>query len=187
MSFDWKSIVRNVAPEIASFLGTPAAGVATKFLADQFLGDPKASEKDVASAIQNASPDQLLKLKQCDQDFKEKMASLNLDAQKLVIQDRDSARQLFKVNIWPQIILSALFVIGYFSLIGILIWMMSKDGLQINVQILGILTTVLGVLTAAIPQIMQFWFGSSKGSKDKDAGLLSNLAKQSPQGGNAGG
>lgn len=187
MSFDWKSIVRNVAPEIASFLGTPAAGVATKFLADEFLGDPKAGEKDVANAIQNASPDQLLKLKQCDEAFKEKMASLNLDAQKLVVQDRDSARQLFKVNIWPQIALSVLFIIGYFALVSVLTWMMTQDGLQINPQVAGILTTVLGVLTANIPQIMQFWFGSSKGSKDKDAGLLNHLAKQSAPGGNTGG
>jgi len=33
---------------------------------------------------------------------------------------------------------------------------------------------ILGVLTAAIPMILQFWFGSSNGSKDKTA-KLANL------------
>ncbi|MFT6220702.1 MAG: hypothetical protein ACJA0C_000099 [Candidatus Endobugula sp.] len=30
-----------------------------------------------------------------------------------------------------------------------------------------VFTTILGVLTAAIPQILGFWFGSSLGSKQK--------------------
>lgn len=185
--FDWKSIVRSVAPAIAGAFGTPAAGIAVKFLADKFLGDPNAKEDDIAQAIQNASPEDLLKLKQLNQDFAQHMKELDLDFEKLAVQDRASARDLFKVNVWPQIILSALFVIGYFVLIGVLIHMVGKDGLTVNGQILGILTTVLGVLTAAIPQIMQFWFGSSTGSKNKDSGLLQHLAGQAPQGTKTGG
>lgn len=164
----WKDIVRTVAPTLGAALGGPAGGMAVKFMADQFLGNPEATEQDVAAFVQNASPDQMLEIKKADQEFAVRMRELDIDVFKLEVADRQNARDLFKVNIWPQIILSALFIIGYFSVMGALVW--AHDA-QINDRIFGILNTVIGVLTAAIPMILQFWFGSSQGSKEKTAKL----------------
>ena len=49
-------------------------------------------------------------------------------------------------------------VIGYFLVLFFLIE--NPDTLSKDRGIMGVFTTVLGVLTAAIPQILSFWFGS---------------------------
>ena len=103
------------------------------------------------------------------------MRKLDIDVFKLEVEDRASARELFKVNIWPQIVLSAIFVIGYF---GVLFYLFkSKDvGSALSGEnaewLQGVFTTISGVLTAAIPQILGFWFGSSLGSKEKTQSML---------------
>jgi len=175
MSFDWKKLVRKVAPTIGAALGTPASGMAIKFLADKFLGNPDATEIELAGAIQNSTPEQILALKQLDQDFAIKMKELDIDVFRLETADRQNARELFKVNIWPQVILSGLFVVGYFSIMGLLVWMHDT---HFDDRVFGILNTVIGVLTAAIPMILQFWFGSSTGSKEKDQIKAQESAKR---------
>lgn len=164
----WKELVRTVAPTIGAALGGPAGGMAVKYLAENLLGQPDATEKDVADFVLGASPEQMLAIKKADQNFSVAMRQLDIDVFKIEIDDRKSARELFKVNIWPQIILSALFIVGYFGVMGSLVW--AHDA-HINDRIFGILNTVIGVLTAAIPMILQFWFGSSQGSKEKTAKL----------------
>lgn len=165
----WKDIVRTVAPTIATAFGTPAAGLATKFLADKLLGKPDANETEIEQFMLGASSEDMVKLKQLDQDFKVQMRRLDIDVYELDVKDRDSARNLYKVNIWPQIVLSAIFVAGYF---GVLYFLLSSGSSNIMVTdefMKGVFTTVIGVMTAAMPQILNFWFGSSLGSKEKTA------------------
>lgn len=167
---NWKEIVENVAPIIGTALGGPFAGAATKFLSEKLLGNPDASETVVKQAILTASPEQLSKLKELDGVFSLEMKKLEVDVFRLAYSDKENARDLFKISIWPQITFSAIFVIGYFIVLGLLLE--SPDVLPTNNQMLvGVFTTVFGVLTAAIPQILNFWFGSSLGSKEKTSGL----------------
>jgi hypothetical protein len=164
----WKEIVRSVAPTLGTALGGPMAGAATKFIADKMLGKADASTEEIQEAILGASPEQLTKLKEIDNQFKLDMKHLEIDVYELEYKDRDSARKLFAVNIWPQIILSAIFVIGYF---GVLYFLLHKDIVPTSMINNPVFTTILGVLTAAIPQILSFWFGSSLGSKEKTSGM----------------
>ena len=159
----WKKIVGNLAPTIATALSGPLAGTATKFIASELLGNESATEKDVEAFISNANPDQLAKLRQIDNDFSIKMAELDIDVFELEVKDRDSARSLAKVNMLPQIVLSALFILGYFAIVGILF----SGAVIIDESIRDMSNILLGVLTANIPSIMSFWFGSSHGSKTK--------------------
>lgn len=164
MSFDWKAVVRTVAPAIGTALGTPVTGMAVKFLADAFLGKPDATEEEVAAAVQGATPDQMLKLKQLDLEFKTKMKQLDIDVFAMEVDDRKSARDLAKVNMVPQVALSVIYSIGYF----ILLWQFVSGTVVIPLQNKDLLLPLLGVMTAAQVQIMNFWFGSSAGSKTKD-------------------
>ena len=154
----WKSIIRNVAPVLGTALGGPMAGTGTKFIANELLGKPDAHESDIEQAVMKASPEELAKLKTMDTQFKLEMQKLNIDVYKLETQDRAGARQMYKLNVWPQILLSGVFVIGYFLVLFFLIE--NPDTLSKDRGIMGVFTTVLGVLTAAIPQILSFWFGS---------------------------
>ena len=160
---NWKKIVGNLAPTIATALGGPLAGTATKFIASELLGNGNAKKRDIEAFISNATPDQLAKLRQIDNDFAIKMAELDVNVFELEVKDRDSARGLAKQNMWPQIILSTLFIIGYFLVVGVLF----SGVVVINDSIRDMSNILLGVLTANIPTIMAFWFGSSHGSKLK--------------------
>jgi hypothetical protein len=169
----WKDILRSIAPTLGTALGGPMAGAATKFIADKLLGKADATQDEIQEAILGASPEQLIKLKELDSQFKLDMKNLQIDVYELEYKDRDSARKLFSVNIWPQITLSAIFVTGYFGVLYFLLntGAQTSDGtveLMINNPVF---TTILGVLTAAIPQILSFWFGSSLGSKEKTHGM----------------
>jgi membrane-bound ClpP family serine protease len=160
----WKDIVRSIAPTLGTALGGPMAGAATKFIADKMLGKEDASQEEIQEAIISASPEQLVKLREIDNQFKLQMRNLQIDVYELEYKDRDSARKLFEVNILPQITLSALFVLGYF---GVLYFLMNSGIDETSMINNPVFTTILGVLTAAIPQILGFWFGSSLGSKQK--------------------
>lgn len=162
---DWKTIVKAVAPVLGTALGGPFGGAATKFLADKFLGNPDASEGDLATAILGATPEQLANLKKLDQDFKLRMRELDVDVFKLEVSDKASARQLFQVNIWPQIVLSAIYTIGYF----VMLYMFMSGNVEVTADLRTEFGIVLGVMTAAQVEILHFWFGTSSGSKQKDA------------------
>lgn len=160
---DWKSIVKSVAPTIGAALGGPMGGMATKFLAEALLGKSDATQDDLADFITTANPTQLMELKKLDIEFKLKMRELDINVFELETKDRDSARQLFKTNIWPQVILSAVFIIGYFFVLyGLL-----SGVITIQEAIRDTAILLIGLLTREVPTIMQFWFGSSMGSKDK--------------------
>lgn len=160
---DWKDVVRKIAPVIGSAIGGPFGGVATKFIADKWLGKSDASEAEIEEAILTASPEQLLQLRQTDNEFRVQMRELGIREEELHQRDRGSARELAKVNMWPQIILSSIYTAGY----CLVLYAFATGAVNIADTTRAEFNIVLGVLTAAQAQIMNFWFGSSSGSKDK--------------------
>ena len=161
---DWKSVLGSIAPTLATALGGPMAGTAVKFLAGHFLGDDDADAADIEAAIVCSTPEQLTELKRIDADFKVEMKKLGIDVYKIEVDDRKDARKLAAVNMMPQIILSVIFIGGYFGLV----YMLFAGHVVIDESIRDMSNILLGVLTANIPGIMQFWFGSSHGSKHKN-------------------
>ena len=162
---DWKKIVGTVAPGLATALGGPLAGLAVKAIGGALGLSEGASEDDVAVAVSGANPEQLLALKQADQAFKVKMRELYVDLERLAGQDRASARDIAKVNMWPHIVLSTIYTFGYFAML----YLFMTGNVEIATSLKTEFSIVLGVMTAAQTMIMQFWFGSSSGSKEKDA------------------
>lgn len=170
MSFDWKSIVKSIAPVIGTAIGGPFGGAAMAALSKGLLGKENATEEELSAAVVGATPEQLATLKKVDNDFKVQMRELGIKEDELVYKDKASAREMFKVNIWPQILLSAVFVFGYFIIMGLLI----SGSINIDKDVMVLVTAVIGVLTAGVTGILQFWFGSSLGSKEKTASITGN-------------
>lgn len=162
---NWKDIVKGVAPVLGGALGGPFGGVAAKVLADKLLGNPNADVKDIEQFILGASPEQLAVLKRLDQQFEKDMAELGFKKEELHVRDRESAREMAKVDMKPQIILSVIYTLGYclvlYAFMGGDVEILDNTKAEFNM--------VLGVMTAAQVQILNFWFGSSSGSKEKDA------------------
>ena len=160
-------LLKGVAPGIATAIGGPLGGVAMKFLADKFTDGDTGSVEDF---LLSANPETLKELKVAEMEFDSHMRELDVDIERLNAADRDSARDLAKkTSILPQVILSTLFIVGYFSLMYL--FFTSDLVNQLNDFAKGQLGIMIGVLTAAIAQIMNFWFGSSSGSKQKTEAL----------------
>jgi len=78
------NLVRTVAPSIASAVGGPLAGMATRAISDALLGKPDGTEQELAEAAAKATPEQLLALKQAEQDFAIKMRELDIDLEQKI-------------------------------------------------------------------------------------------------------
>lgn len=161
---NWKDIVKKVAPTLGTAIGGPFGGIAAKFIASKFLGKDDATEDEIADAIIGSSPEQLVKLRELDSQFKLEMRRLGIREDELAVEDRKSARELARGNMVPHIVLSAIYTAAY----GAVLYAFVTGGVDIAEDTRPELNIVLGVLTAAQTQIMNFWFGSSSGSKHKD-------------------
>lgn len=164
-----KSLIRTVAPTVGTALGGPLAGTAVRALSEKFLGKPDGTQEELASALASASPADLAKLKELEQSFALEMRKLDVDVFKAEVEDTKNARELAKMDIRPHLALTGVFVTGYFA---VLFYILDPKNFEAvtgaagdGEWLKGVATTIIGVLTAAIPQILGFWFGSSLGSK----------------------
>jgi hypothetical protein len=164
------NLVRTVAPSIASAVGGPLAGMATRAISEALLGKPDGSEQELAEAAARATPEQLLALKQAEQDFAVKMRELDIDLERIANEDRSSARNReVATRDWTPRVLAGLVTGGYF---GVLFYML-KNGLPQHGGSEAMLV-MLGTLGTAWGGIMAYYFGSSAGSKAKDEAMRRN-------------
>ena len=154
-------LLKSAAPALATVVAGPMGGMAVKAIADKF------GVKDTLDAVTQAI--------QADPKAAEKLAEIDLEQFKLEIQDRDSARKAHaeiatsaNTHILEKLTmpLLALGTVGLaFLLIGILIFSDIPDDQE------NIIIFALGFITSAATQVLSFYFGSSQGSKYKDAQL----------------
>jgi hypothetical protein len=161
---DWKKTLATVAPTIARVLGGPLAGVAVS-MATKALGLPEgATEADLEAAVLSGNPDVLVRLREVNTQFEKDMKALDIDLEKVHAGDRDSAREMAKSKgILVQALLTILFC-GLFSLIVSQIFTGQE---VVHSSMRDIANFLLGTLTGILLQQMNFWFGSSSGSKEK--------------------
>ena len=165
---DWKKIVGTVAPWIATALGGPLAGAATKVIAEALGLGADASSEDIQAKLAGATPDQLLALKNADQAFQVRMQELgfkNIETLKqLDVENTKDARamQMQTLSKIPAV-LATIITVGFFA---ILIGMMSGNLHPTEQQALLIM---LGALGAAWGAVVNFYFGSSASSQNKDS------------------
>jgi len=165
MSADWKSILSQVAPTIATALGGPLAGMAVAFIGNKVLGKPAATVDDIANLVTSTDPQALVQLKQAELDFQAHLQDVGVQLDQLDVSDRESARNLaIARGFWPQIALSVVFLGGYFMLM----WVIVVGSVNIPPAYHDLAVTLIGVLTAGVPMILNFWFGSTHGSQKKD-------------------
>lgn len=165
-----KGILGTVAPGIGLALGGPLGAMAAGTLMDE-LGispdDPKAQSL-MDARIQNPTADDLVKIKEAELKFQAKLKELEIDLEKVHAGDRASARLMqtaTKSIIVP--VLAGLTVAGFFGVVFFIL----TGKVPMDSTITGM---VLGTVGSKAEQIYNFYFGSSKGSKDK-----TNLLKTS--------
>lgn len=162
----WKDLLGVAAPALATALGGPLAGMATTALCGFFGLGPGATDEDIAKAISGMTPEQAVQLKKIDTEFKMKMRELDIELDRLAVQDRDSARKMaISQGTFFQIILTVfcmtVFTIGMVMVIEGYMNDASEFSKQIITYAMGQITTWIGVAIA-------FFFGSTKSSQEKD-------------------
>lgn len=174
--FDWKAVVKTVAPGLATALGGPLAGMAVKTIGDKILGKSDATEDEVSLALQTGGPELLLKLKEADYEFKTAMADAGIKLEEIAAADRASARkrETDTHDSWTPRVLAALVICAFFYCV---ISVMSGHVPNLNDPIIaGTAGTLIGYTSAKADQIVSYYFGSSASSKAKDQ-TISDIAK----------
>jgi membrane-bound ClpP family serine protease len=161
-------LLGQVAPTLATALGGPMAGLAVKTLSNVLLGHEEGTEDDLGKALSGATPEQLAHVKQIDADFRTRMKELDIDLERISAADRDSARKMqTQTNDWIPRVLALLITVGFF---GILIWMLVHGMPTSGTEAL---LMMLGALGTAWTGVVNFYYGSSAGSKAKTDALAS--------------
>jgi hypothetical protein len=166
-------LLSSVAPTLATALGGPLAGLAVKSLSKALLGAEDFSEEAVMDAIATASPEQLAAVKKIDADFKVQMKALDIDLERIAVDDRKSARDMQKeTRDWIPRALAVSVTAGFFAiLIYMLVYGLPTTGNEALLLLLGALQTAWGGIIA-------FYFGSSSGSQKKDAMIYNSTPKE---------
>ena len=169
---DFIGIIKTVAPWIGTALGGPLGGLAVEAAASA-LGASTKTTDSVKQALSGVTPEQMLALKQADQNFAIQMQALGFkqitDLEAIAAGDRKDARDLLKTTrSWVPAALSGGVTVGYFTiLIGLMTGVMQVSDSQAMLLMLGSLTTAWGV-------VMAFWFGTTA-----DSGRKTELLAQS--------
>lgn len=161
------TLLKSVAPALATAVGGPLGGAAVSMIADKLGLDDKTVEGVTKALI--ADPDKLNKLKEMELEF------AKLDA-----QDRDSARnreiEMAKSDVhFVTKNITSILAIGILTgslIIAMLVFFVDFPDSQENILIF-----VLGSLFSIATQVVSYYFGSSQGSKDKTDELKGIMKK----------
>jgi hypothetical protein len=165
MDLDWKQIVGTVAPTLATALGGPLAGMATRAVAGAVLGTEDAPDDAVQAAVLAGGPEVLVKLREADRNFAVRMRELDVDLERIAAGDRESARQResrTSDSATPRW-LAFLITVGFF---GALFWLLVNGKPE---QGGDALLVMLGSLGTAWSGVIAYYFGSTKSSSEKTA------------------
>ena len=145
------SLVKGIAPSIATALGSPLAGMAVSALAERFGVE---DEVEAVTKAIKADPEAAMKLKQ-----------LELDKFKAVLADKDSARNreatiatsekapLINKRVSP--VLALIVVVAW---VGIQYTLLNTTVPQ---EMRELVARVLGTLDGALMVILSYYFGAS--------------------------
>ncbi len=171
-----KGILTTIAPTVATAFGGPFAGMATQKLIGALGLAPDTSQDDVMKAVAMATPEQMLKIKEVEQQFIVDCRKLDIEIMKLQAGDRDSARnrEIQTQDSWTPRILAAS-VMGLY--IGVQWYIL---GHIIDAGMREVIMRSLGTLDAAVGLVLGYYFGSSIGSSQKNDHIaaLSDIANK---------
>jgi hypothetical protein len=170
---DLKGLIGVVAPTIGTALGGPVGGMAAKVLTDALGLSDGAKPKDILKAIQG-DPDALLRIKEAENAFEIRMREIDVDVFKIDADDRNSARQReMVVKDRTPAIIGTLTVLCFFGFIGYASFVPSS----VVEGRMDFIMLAIGWLGGTATSVITYYFGSSKGSKDKTAALASMVGK----------
>jgi len=152
-----KNVVGAVAPSIGQALGGPLGGAAMNVVAEALGCEP--NERSVERAVQQATPEQLLQLKNAEKEFEVKMKELDVDLFALQTADIQDARKNFAKD-WTAKFIGIIMVLFFCAYIGMITIMPPE---QNSMELINL---VLGYMGGLVSAVISFYFGASNSSKE---------------------
>lgn len=199
---DFATVVKKALPWIGAAATSNVPALIT--LAAQAVGDVlgvdvPASADQITAAVANATPEQLVALRSREMDFKERMQALgfqqerdmkalDLEETKTLILDTADARHTFGKDdkvFWMGVCVLITFAVLMFGVMaGCFALMTGYFRVDPNVAAIcsGLIGTVVGYVAANAQQVISYFFGSSKGSKDSGDRIGAALSESIKQG-----
>jgi len=113
------------------------------------------------------------------------LRKLILTAEERYFEDRASARDMYKTDSSLQKTFAMTFLVGYIvltiAMIAMVVGMIGAKGIVIPDWSIALISTIYGAMSSKVNTIVDFLFGSSKGSHDKDEQLatIARVPKES--------
>lgn len=191
---EFKQLLSKALP----WIGAAATGnvpvlvsMAAKEVSEVLGFEVPATAADVGAAVANATPEQLARLREMELTFQERMqalgfsntqemAKLGLQETQAYISDTADARHAHAQNdkvFWLGIaVLTTFAAVMAASLYGsfqLLTGGITLRDVSVVAAVSGFVGTIVGYAAANAQQVIAYFFGSSKGSKDKTDALAS--------------
>lgn len=153
-------ILDNIAPALASALRGPFAEVGKNYIIEQLANDHDkeafASSELVKKLL--SKPGNMALIKEVDAQFAGEMKEHKID----IFSLEEKPYKEKHTNMSPQMIISITFLCFYFLIISAVFYVEVDDNIN-NMKgensLMGNLEILLGVITAGVGQILNYWFG----------------------------
>lgn len=157
-----KRAVADAAPQLARALGGPLAGAAASAISRAVLGRDGADNASLEAALAAATPEQLLALRRADNEFQAALRAAQVETARLDANDRAGARARQQaMDDWTPSALGAVIIIGFFVVMAAMVSRSLPHGMENELSIM------LGALATMTAAVVNYFFGSSAGSKEK--------------------
>lgn len=157
-----KRAIAGAAPSLARALGGPLAGAAVEQISRAIFGAPDSDEEKLSEHLREASPEQWLALQEAEREFARALREAEVEEQRIAAGDRANARgRQTDMGDWTPTVLGALIIIGFFVVLGAMVTRNLPPGAETEFSIM------LGALATMTAAVVNYFFGSSAGSKEK--------------------
>ena len=181
---DWKTVgskVSKVAPIIGTLLGGPlggAAGTLVSLIASEFGLNPEETTPEKVDQIITQNPEALLKFREMEMANKVELQKILLEETRAYLADRADARgrqvgseKATGKRDYNLYLLAWTVITGFFLLCVALMRVTIPEGQN------EVVFMLFGALAAGFGNVLQYFFGSSKGSYDKTAFMAQQATK----------
>lgn len=157
-----KRAIAGAAPKLAAALGGPLAGRAVAAVSHAIFGKEGADENALDAAVRTLSADQIAALKRAELEFEAALAEIAIEEERIHAGDRANARARQQaLHDRTPTVLGALIIVGFFVVLGVMVAHRLPAGAETEFSIM------LGALATMTAAVVNYFFGSSVGSKEK--------------------
>lgn len=164
---DWIKKIAGYAPDIATAIASGGAtlpATALRIVSKELLGYETDDPNLVEKAVKDATPEQLLALTRCNNEFKVEMKRLDNEANRDQLKDNQQTREVHKHH-WMPAAICVVLTLGMIAFTAALFVVTVPEANQ------RVLDTLFGAYLTAWLSSINYWVSSTRSSAEKSRGV----------------